>query len=162
MKRIFSLFPGLVICALLGACASSRNDPTPVQLRTKLTAAGDVNPDAAGRASPLVVRVYGLRTDPEFNRADFFALYDREKESLAASLTSSQEYVLQPGETRWVRVPMPRDARYVAVVAAYRDIRGSRWRMLARAPRKSWTDAFSRDVITIGASRTGVTLAVAD
>jgi type VI secretion system protein VasD len=158
MKRI-SCF---IVCAVLGACASSRNDTTPVQLRTKLTAAGDLNPDAAGRASPLVVRVYGLRTDPEFARADFFALYDKERETLAAALISSQEYVLQPGETREVRVPMARDARYVGVVAAYRDIRGSRWRVVAKAPRKSWTDVFSRDVIRIGAGRSSVTLAVAD
>jgi type VI secretion system protein VasD len=150
------------LCALLAGCASSRNDTTPVQLRTKLTAAGDMNPDAAGRASPLVVRVYGLRADPEFSKADFFALYDREKETLTATLASSHEYVLQPGEAREVRVPLPRDARYVGVVAAYRDIRGARWRVVARAPRKSWTDAFSRDVITIGAGRSGVTLAVAD
>jgi type VI secretion system protein VasD len=152
----------LIACALLGACASSRNDTTPVQVRTKLTAAADVNPDAAGRASPLVVRVYGLRTDPDFSRADFFALYDREKETLAAAMTNSQEYVLQPGETREVRVPMSRDARYVGVVAAYRDIRGARWRVVSKAPRKRWTDALSRDVITIGAGRSSVTLAIAD
>jgi type VI secretion system protein VasD len=149
-------------CALLGACASSRNDTTPVQVRTKLTAAADINPDAAGRASPLVVRVYGLRADPEFSKADFFALYDREKETLAAAMTNSQEYVLQPGETREVRVPMSRDARYVGVIAAYRDIRGARWRVVSRAPRKRWTDAFSRDVLTIGAGRNIITLAVAD
>ena len=162
MKTTTCLMVYVWVCALLGACASSRNDTTPLQLRTRITAAGDMNPDAAGRASPLVVRVYGLRTDPEFSRADFFALYDREKETLAAALTSSHEYVLQPGEWREVRVPLARDARYVGVVAAYRDIRGSRWRVVARAPRRSWTDAFSRDVITIGADRSGVTLAVRD
>jgi type VI secretion system protein VasD len=151
-----------LVCALLGACTSSRNDTTPVQVRTKLTAAADINPDAAGRASPLVVRVYGLRADPEFSKADFFALYDREKETLAAAMTNSQEYVLQPGESREVRVPMSRDARYVGVIAAYRDIRGARWRVVSRAPRKRWTDAFSRDVITISAGRSGITLAVAD
>jgi type VI secretion system protein VasD len=151
-----------LVCALLGACASSRNDTTPVQVRTKISAAADMNPDAAGRASPLVVRVYGLRTDPEFSKADFFALYDREKETLSASMTNFQEYVLQPGESREVRVPMSRDARYVGVLAAYRDIRGARWRVVSRAPRKRWTDMFSRDVITIGAGRSSITLAVAD
>jgi len=157
-----SKIASVIVCALLSACASSRNDTTPVQVRTKLTAAADVNPDAAGRASPLVVRVYGLRTDPEFSKADFFALYDREKETLTAAMTNSQEYVLQPGESREVRVPMSRDARYVGVVAAYRDIRGARWRVVSRAPRKRWTDAFSRDVITIGAGRSSITLVVAD
>jgi type VI secretion system protein VasD len=157
-----SKIASFILCALLGACASSRNDTVPVQVRAKLSAVADVNPDAAGRASPLVVRVYGLRADPEFSKADFFALYDREKETLTAAMTNFQEYVLQPGETREVRVPMSRDARYVGVIAAYRDIRSARWRVVSRAPRKRWTDMFSRDVITIGAGRNSITLAVAD
>jgi type VI secretion system protein VasD len=106
--------------------------------------------------------VFSLRTESEFSGAEFFSLYEREKETLAATLLGSQEYVLQPGETRELRMSLPRDARYVGVVAAYRDIRSSRWRAVARAPRKTWTDAFSRDRVVIGAGRSTITLAVAD
>jgi type VI secretion system protein VasD len=161
-----SSFPRLLACiavsaVLLSACATSRNTD-PVQLRTRLTASTDLNPDGGGRPSPVVVRVFGLRTDSEFTAAEFFSLFDREKETLSATLLGSQEYVLQPGETRELRVSLSREARYVGVVAAYRDIRGARWRAVARAPRKSWTDTFSRDVIVIGAGRSSITLAVAD
>jgi type VI secretion system protein VasD len=161
-----SSFPRLLACiaasaVLLSACATSRNTD-PVQLRTRLTASTDLNPDGGGRPSPVVVRVFGLRTDSEFTAAEFFSLFDREKETLSATLLGSQEYVLQPGETRELRVSLSREARYIGVVAAYRDIRGARWRAVARAPRKSWTDTFSRDVIVIGAGRSSITLAVAD
>jgi type VI secretion system protein VasD len=148
-------------CAVLGGCASSRNTDS-VQLRTRLTASTDLNPDGSGRPSPVVVRVFELRTESEFNGAEFFALYEREKQALSATLVGSQELVLQPGETRQLYLTVPRETRYVGVVAAYRDIRGARWRAVARAPRKTWTDVFSRDVITIGAGRSGITLAIAD
>jgi type VI secretion system protein VasD len=151
----------LALCFVLGACATSRNTDS-VQLRTRLTAAKDLNPDASGRPSPLVLRVFELRTESEFTGAEFFALYEREKQTLSATLVGSQEFELQPGETRQLNLTFPRETRYVGVIAAYRDIRGARWRAVARAPRKTWTDVFSRDVVTIGAGRSGITLAIAD
>ena len=47
-----------------------------------LSAASDVNPDATGRPSPIVVRVYQLRADAAFAAADFFALFDEEQQTL--------------------------------------------------------------------------------
>ncbi len=88
-------------CGLvLTACATSRTDEPPVRTKTYLQAEGDLNPIATGRASPVVVRVFELKSDAEFSAADFYALYEREKETLGSSLLSRQEYVLKPGQTR--------------------------------------------------------------
>jgi type VI secretion system protein VasD len=133
-----------------------------VRVKTFIAAASDINPDATGRPSPLVVRIFEMRNDAEFSGADFFALYEREKETLGSSLVVRQEYVLQPGEKREVWLPVARDARYLGAVAAVRDIRGARWRMLTSAPRKTFGDNFSRDTISITASRGGITLGVKD
>jgi type VI secretion system protein VasD len=159
-SAILRLLPALLGCALV-ACATNRNTDS-VPVRTRLTASKDVNPDANGRPSPVVVKVFELRADAEFNGAEFFALYEHEKETLAATLLSSQEYVLQPGETRDLQLQMPRDARYVGIVAAYRDIRGARWRGIAPAPRKTFGDNFGRDRITVAANRVALTLVVKD
>jgi type VI secretion system protein VasD len=155
---------GIVLgCVLmLAACATSRSDEPPVRTKTYLTAEGDLNPDANGRASPVVVRVFELKNDAEFVAADFFSLYERERESLGSSLLSRQEYVLQPGERRELWLPVPRDAAYIGVVAAFRDIRSTRWRTIARAPHKGVTDTFSRDTVRILAGHGGVTLVVKD
>ena len=54
----------------------------PPEAKTKaamtLVATADTNPDGSGRPSPIVVRVYQLKTDGAFKGADFFALYDDE------------------------------------------------------------------------------------
>ena len=151
----------LVCMLMLGACATSRSNE-PVRTNTYLQAEGDLNPDATGRASPVVVRVFGLKSDAEFAAADFPALYERERETLGSSLLSRQEYVLKPGERNELWLPVPRDTAYIGVVAAFRDIRGTKWRTVMRAPRKRFTDAFSRDTVRVLASRGGITLIVKD
>jgi len=150
-------------CSLvLAACATPRADDPPVRTKTFLQAEADLNPDATGRASPVVLHVFALKSDAEFTAADFFALYDREQESLGSSLLSRQEYVLKPGERRELWLPVPRATAYIGVIAAFRDIRGTRWRAVARAPHKRFTDAFSRDTVRILASHGGITLLVKD
>src|SRR4051812_20979385 len=122
MSRSFAI----VCLAALSACASK--PPGPVKTHTDLIVSADVNPDASGRASPVVVRVYQLRNDGEFVASDFFPLYDREKEILGASFISREEYVLAPGESRTLALPIDANARFIGVIAAYRDIRASHWR----------------------------------
>src|SRR3984957_3959584 len=117
-RRLILLVAG---AALLGACASETPKPAPTH--AELIVSADVNPDASGRASPVVVRFYQLRNDGEFNAADFFGVYEKEKEALGASLVSREEYVLAPGENRKLDLPLNGDTRFIGVVAAYRDIR---------------------------------------
>lgn len=153
----------VVGCAfvLLAACATSRT-AEPVRTKTYLQAAADLNPDANGRASPVVVRVFELKSEAEFVAADFFSLYEKERETLGSSLLGREEYVLQPNERRELWLSVPRDTAYIGVVAAFRDIRGARWRTYARAPHKGVTDTFSRDTVRVSASHGGVTLEIKD
>lgn len=163
--RSYSGKPALaaMLAALLtlAGCATSSSQ-RPVQVRAQLSSAADINPDASKRASPLVVRVYELRNDAAFNGADFFALYEREKQTLGDSLIAREEYVLQPGAKRELRLSIARDTRFLGVIAAYRDISAARWRALAKAPRKTMGDVFSRDRVTIEAGRGGITLSIKD
>ena len=149
-------------CALLARSGCASKPPKPVQTRTWFTASTDTNPDVHGRPSPVVVRVFELKNDAEFNGADFFALYEREKETLGASFIQREEYVLQPGENKDLLMPMSRDARYVGVIAAFRDIRGARWRAIAVAPRKTAGDTFSKDWMSVAVERAAVKLTVKD
>jgi type VI secretion system protein VasD len=88
----------------------------------------NVNPDAAGRPSPVMVRIYELRSTAAFNNADFFALYDRDQEQLGPDLVSRDELPLQPGATPQAITTLRSDTRYVGVIAAFRDIERARWR----------------------------------
>ena len=151
---------GLVCFAMLYACAAK--PPKPVETHTDLIVSADVNPDTSGRASPIVVRVFQLRNDGEFAAADFFPLYEKEKETLGASFISREEYVLAPGEARTLDLALNAEARFIGVIAAYRDIRSAHWRAISRPPEKKLTDLIGKHGVTLSVGRDAVTLAVKD
>jgi type VI secretion system protein VasD len=88
----------------------------------------NVNPDAKGRPSPVVVRIYELKSLAAFNRADFFSLYEKDRELLAADLVNRDELPMIPGAKPQAITTLRSDTRYLGVVAAFRDIEGARWR----------------------------------
>src|ERR1700722_17718151 len=136
MVMFVKLYRMLVMMLVLSGCASHPPDER-VPTRALLAATQDVNPDINGRPSPVVVRIFQLRGDSEFQAADFPSLYTHEKESLGASLIVSQEFELRPGDPLDTRIPVARDARYVGAIAAYRDLSASQWRVLRTRPSHS-------------------------
>lgn len=146
--------------ALLGGCASQ--PPKPAPWRAQLVASQDLNPDASGRPSPVVVRVFQLRGDGEFAGAEFFALYASEKETLGASLLGREEFVLEPGEQRELVLDLDAQTRYLGALAAFRDIRSARWRALIPAPERRLSDVLRKDFVTIAVGADSVTIAVQD
>lgn len=102
--------------------------PPPTVVKLTITAHADANPDARGRASPIVLRVYELKSAAVFNQADFFSLWDREKETFGPDLVARDEVQLRPGESKTIDRTVDADARQVAVVAAFRDLERAAWR----------------------------------
>lgn len=129
--------------------------PPPKIARARLTlaASADSNPDASGRPSPVVVRIYQLKTDTAFAGAEFFALYDDEMKVLGPDLIGRTEYTLAPSERRTMEFDVSADAQFVGVVAAYRDIRNAQWRTVLQAP-------LSGPDVTVAIERARVVLSV--
>ena len=134
---------GLV--SLLAACAGPPPPPKPTVVAATLQASANVNPDARKRASPVVVRLYELKSSAAFDAADFLSLYERDQATLAAEMGSREEFTLRPGDsTRWEKT-VAADVRFIGVIAAFRDIERARWKALV--PVKANT----RNVVTIRA-----------
>lgn len=150
----------LLAACLLSACAAKPPKPEPA--RARLVASDQVNPDASGRSSPIVVRLFQLRADGAFAAAEFFDLYGKEKEVLGESLVSRDEYVLAPGETRELEISLNAQTRFLGVLAAYRDIRAAQWRAVTRAPEKSLMDLLGKDGVTISLDKNAVALSIKD
>lgn len=125
--RILGLHPRAALLAtlLLSACASA---PKPTQVSGTIQASAQVNPSASRRPSPLLVRVYELKSAATFNAADFMSLYQRDQAELAADFLAKDEFVLAPGETKTFAKTLSPDTRFLGVVAAYRDVEHAKWR----------------------------------
>ena len=114
------------VCILwLSACSSG---PKPTVLKTDLRVQANINPDMSGRPSPVVVRLYELKSLSAFNNADFFSLYDRDRETLGSELVTVDELHLTPDETRQFKRTLQQDTQFVGVVAAFRDLEHASWR----------------------------------
>jgi len=109
----------------------------------------DTNPDATGRPSPVVVRVYQLKAEAAFNGADFFALFDDDQKILGSEMISRDEFVLNPSEQRRIEVTVSGETRWLGAVAAFRDIRNAQWRVLMPASRRSLILAVERARIVL-------------
>jgi type VI secretion system VasD/TssJ family lipoprotein len=108
----------------------------PVKAKAALTisTAADTNPDASGRGTSVVVRVYQLKSNAAFNGADFFPLYDDDKKLLGPEMITRDEFVLSPSERRTIDVVFSDETRFIGVVAAFRDIRNAQWRTVMPVP----------------------------
>jgi type VI secretion system protein VasD len=115
-----------VVAALLVACAGG--PPKPAQVSGTIQASAQVNPSASKRPSPLLMRVYELKSVAAFNSADFMSLYQGDQAALTTEMIAKEEYVLAPGESKAFAKTLSPDTRFLGVVAAFRDLEHSKWR----------------------------------
>jgi type VI secretion system protein VasD len=115
------------VALVLAACAGA---PKPAQVAGTIQASAQINPSTSRRPSPLLLRVYELKTAAAFNSADFMSLYQRDKTELGADLLGKEEFVLAPGESKTFNKTLALETRFLGVVAAYRDVEHARWRSI--------------------------------
>lgn len=145
-RRIASALAALLALAVPG-CASK---PPPTVVRITLDAGANVNPDAQGRPSPVVVRVYELKGLALFESSDYFALFERDRETLGGELLRTDEFALSPRERKSVERTVEESTRYIGVVAGFRDLERARWRAsLAITPHATTSAVIVLDGTTV-------------
>ena len=149
----------ILICVILmiPACGMFKKKkppppPEPTQVVLEFEAAGDVNPNAEGRASPLYLRIYQLKSYSVFGKADFFSLYDKDDQVLGRELISKQEILLKPNEKRTVFFETDDDTRTIGLLGLFMDYERIKWKAAAGVQANKTT------VIHVYVSRTGLTV----
>jgi type VI secretion system protein VasD len=127
--KTFALHPlaALGVALVLSACGS-KPPAKPASVTGTVQASTQINPSASKRPSPLLIRIYELKSAANFNAADFMSLYQRDQGELGADLLAKEEFVLNPGETKTFAKTLAPDTRFLGVVAAYRDLEHAKWR----------------------------------
>ena len=154
MRNILQSIFLLWLMVTLPGCQFLMSDLTKVDLR--LVAGGDLNPDDSGRPSPLVVRLLELKNIAGFENAEFFSLYSHEAETLGADLISSEEIELKPGDVQDIKFALKPGSKYIAILAAYRQLDKSAWRMVLPVQLKSknnMTVLFGRQGVAMASGR---------
>ena len=102
--------------------------PEPTRVVLEIEAAGDINPDLQGRPSPLILRIFQLKSDAAFNGADFFSLYEKDDSVLGSDLIRKEEITLKPNDKKTLFFEPSADARVVGVFGAFRNYGQAQWR----------------------------------
>ena len=144
-KWILVAVTGSLLCTAVSGCSSTvsgvtkgvldkvlEDDPPEVVIRIK--SAEDINPDISGRPSPIIVRIYSLKSDDIFNNADFFALYEEDSSILGDTMTSREELEISPGDSMKIEKEYDLNTTHVGVLAAYRDLDNAIWRGSIETP----------------------------
>lgn len=114
----------------LSGCGSSP-PPPPAVLDLAVQGGADQNPDPSGHPQPVAVHLYQLASTAKFERADVFALTEREQATLGQDLLASEEFVLAPSEKRNVMHELKKGTQFVGALVLFRDIDNAKWRAFA-------------------------------
>lgn len=140
MRWFQCLFLGLVSVVVLSGCTVANYVVDPYT-NLSFETSDDINPDASGRASPLVVRVYELRSADTFRSAGFFDLYDEPDSVLEQDLLSTNEVLLRPELVETLpTMTLNKNTRYIGIVAAFQNIDEAEWKMVLDANPRGYKD----------------------
>ncbi|MDE1183224.1 type VI secretion system lipoprotein TssJ [Paraburkholderia sp.] len=128
--------------ALLASCATAPRHPAD-GYDLNLVASARVNPDGAGRASPILVGIYALKSTTTFDTSDFGSLQDRAKATLGDDLVSFEQLILLPGEHKLIRRNDGPSVHALGVVAGYREQDRRAWRATYTFPDRGESALFS-------------------
>jgi type VI secretion system protein VasD len=128
--QVLRLFIVLWLLAfLVSGCSTTKRALGMVsKIDITIKAKKDVNPDAQGNPSPVLVRFYELSAVDNFRTADFAALVNNEQTAIGNEIIERDEFELKPEEHRsFVRRVKP-DTRYIGILAAYHNAANIKWR----------------------------------
>jgi type VI secretion system protein VasD len=123
MMRLAAVLITAAMLGLLGGCAKPAID-------LAVASQTNVNPDHTGRPSPVIVKVFEMRSDLAFNQADFRPLFESPVKVLGADLLAMDEMVLVPGEARRIEYAPVFGTMYLGVVAGFRQLDRAVWRVV--------------------------------
>ena len=126
-KSVKFALPSLLALALLSGCASG-----PKTYNITGEAEPVINRDISGRPLSVVVRIYQLKDATEFSKLTFDTLASGRPESqfLGADLLERNEVILVPGTRYTSNDKIKPEAKYIGVVAFFRQPDAHHWRFL--------------------------------
>ena len=127
--RLWAIF---ALAAVAASCGGGGGGP-PTRFEITVVAGSSINPNAANEPSPVVVRLYELKSDQAFRQAEFFQLFDEDAKTLGPDMLSKTEFEFAPGTTqRITKQSQNKDLAYIGVLASFRDIDAATWRAVGK------------------------------
>ncbi|MGE3920197.1 MAG: type VI secretion system lipoprotein TssJ [Gammaproteobacteria bacterium] len=112
----------VLLLVLLVSC----NKSIPVYL----IANKNLNPNENLAALPVEVKLFVLKNDKPFLRSSFYNLWHNNLNSLGDSVITRKTMIIPPKSKQLVHLNHDENAKYIGVVAIFRNINHARWRVI--------------------------------
>jgi type VI secretion system protein VasD len=106
------------------------------QMNLEIVSRASLNSGNDGKPLPVVVRVYQLKDAKALETATYIQLLEGDRERLKTDLLSTYEATLAPDAAVKLSEPMQDDAKFVGVVAFFRDPAHAQWQVVV--PKSRW------------------------
>ncbi|MFT8417248.1 MAG: type VI secretion system lipoprotein TssJ [Acetobacter sp.] len=126
LRRVVGVLLPLALLGSLSGCGA----PSPTRLNLTIVTTPQVNPNSLGRPSPVVVRIFDLANEDEFQTSSFDALYRNSSKDAGASILGTEEYEIAPASTRHIVLTLPDGTKSFGMIAAFRQIDHATWRLI--------------------------------
>lgn len=135
------IFLAICFCAMLAGCAATASRLA-VPYVVELHAMPDVNPGANGVAAPIQLTVYELKSVSKFQATGYFGLQGDAAAALGEEVLATHRVILRPGQTEAITRPGDVNAKALGIVAGYRDLDASQWRLVVDLPESRRTNIY--------------------
>lgn len=119
----------LLVMLSLTACGTSQP-----KANMALQSVSYLNPDANGRASPVVVTIYELASESNFKNAKYIDLANNPGDALGNYLLDKRTIEVRPGQKITVTEPLSPNTKYLGITAAFRNIATADWKTMVALP----------------------------
>lgn len=127
---------GVILLVVLSACSTMNTKiggllNLDTDLDLKFTADANINPDDNNSPSPLYVRMYELKSDKLFKRADFLDIYERDKTVLGSDMIAKHRLKrIVPGEHREKDYVLDKNTHYVGLFAEFQRYKNATFKVI--------------------------------
>lgn len=125
--RIIYIFGFSILFLSLSSCATTSKVWKPYD-RLSIYASDNLNPDGNKKPSPIQLKVYELSSRTTFDNQDFAGLFNNGQTLLSDELLSSKVLIVQPKEYLEHQINLQEKTKFIAILAAYRNIDEARWK----------------------------------
>ncbi|WP_050631977.1 type VI secretion system lipoprotein TssJ [Bradyrhizobium viridifuturi] len=126
-----SVVGGALLLAFAATNCSTDKTAKTTPIKFVIEADEFVNSNARGKPSPIVVRIYELKSTTTFTHAQFFELFDDDTKRLGPDLVAKREVELAPGDKMDFERDTPIETRNIGVIAGFRAGNDAQWRSTA-------------------------------
>jgi len=100
-------------------------------LKLTFIVSADANRDDDKIPSPLVIKMYELKSPDMFEKSNFIDIFEQDSEILGADLIDKHRLKhLQPGEERMVRFVLDEKTKYVGLFAEFLMYKGAKYKLV--------------------------------